>query len=393
MKTLAVEDIHLRAQPMFYTEQCLWKRNHLLQTLSSLKLTAYEMFGQTSELMSQTCDLTFVSIECDDISLSSTSQKSVMDASGRSGKSLLQFLGWLTALQHTKRPRVVVFECVAALKYNKQFERGTDRVSEQMTELGYFTSFTLLDSADFGLPQSRRRCYGIALRLQGFGSQGRSEAQQAVQAAWNTVTRLRLTEVEALDHLWKRCQEENPVLDGMKCQKKARPAAAKCKWPAAHDNFIKVKQLLESDLAQPQVAWAYSQFKNLSVPARESEANRLCFAMLRKNLGKDIPLDKVMVVNSGDSIDRMRFSANLHHCLLPCKSYTYICSSGASINRSAAFWFGLQGLSHREMAVAGLPGTLSLSQVQDLAGNGFAANIVASMILSVLASGLLSGGQ
>ncbi|CAJ1350414.1 unnamed protein product, partial [Effrenium voratum] len=127
VRALATEEVYMQAKPAFFSESCTWKRHRLLQTLSHLKLSAYDMFGSTSDLKALATDLVIVSIECDDISMSSTTQKSVLDTSGRSGQSLTQFFAYLTSLEQTKRPGVIIFECVAALKYNKQFETGTEK--------------------------------------------------------------------------------------------------------------------------------------------------------------------------------------------------------------------------------------------------------------------------
>ncbi|CAJ1384279.1 unnamed protein product [Effrenium voratum] len=127
VRALATEEVYMQAKPAFFSESCSWKRRRLLQTLSHLKLSAYDMFGSTSDLKALATDLVIVSIECDDISMSSTTQKSVLDTSGRSGQSLTQFFAYLTSLEQSKRAAVIIFECVAALKYNKQFETGTDK--------------------------------------------------------------------------------------------------------------------------------------------------------------------------------------------------------------------------------------------------------------------------
>ena len=382
VRALATEEVYMQAKPAFFSESCTWKRHRLLQTLSHLKLSAYDMFGSTSDLKALATDLVIVSIECDDISMSSTTQKSVLDTSGRSGQSLTQFFAYLTSLEQTKRPGVIIFECVAALKYNKQFETGTEKVAEHMSEFGYFTSFATLDSSDYGLPQSRKRCYGISLKLDSFGPRGKEQGMHAIQRAWDLIGQLQTT-CESLDHLWNRCQEGYQAA-GHKAPGRRQEQARKGKWPDLHDRFVNAKKLTQADLARAQLLWAEQQFQGLHLPLREKEAVKLSLASLRKTLDADIPMDRLLVVNSGDSLDRMRWACNIHHCLLPAKSFTYLKKSGASTKQSPIFWFGLQGLAQRELALAGLPGELTLRQVQDLAGNAFSANVIAAMLLGTL---------
>ena len=59
--------------------------------------------------------LAVAAIECDDISAMSSTPKSVVDETGKSGRSLLEFMDWLDSLEFSTRPQILVMECVAAL--------------------------------------------------------------------------------------------------------------------------------------------------------------------------------------------------------------------------------------------------------------------------------------
>ena len=98
-------------------------------------------------------------------------------------------------------------------------------------------------------------------------------------------------------------------------------------------------------------------------------------------------MDKVLVLNSGDNIDRITLKP-IHPCLLPKKRYIYLTSSGAHVCNNAKWWLSLTGLQHAEQQLTGLPGSLTSGQTQDLCGNAFSSNVIASLLLAVLASGL-----
>ncbi|CAE7217836.1 unnamed protein product [Symbiodinium sp. CCMP2592] len=88
------------------------------------------------------------------------------------------------------------------------------------------------------------------------------------------------------------------------------------------------------------------------------------------------------VVPSGDTLQRHKWRT-VHPCLLPQKRFLYLDENGLHLNKSPTFVMSLQGLSSRELKAAGLT-DLTVKQAQELAGNGFTANVAASVLVSIL---------
>ena len=102
---------------------------------------------------------------------------------------------------------------------------------------------------------------------------------------------------------------------------------------------------------------------------------------------QDIPVRQVLVLNAGDTVDRIQVKP-VHPCLLPKKRYVYLMSSGAYVCKNPEWWLSLTGLQDAERRLTGLPGSLTSGQTQDLCGNAFSSNVMASLLRAVLVSGL-----
>ena len=63
------------------------------------------------------CDWAVAAIECDDISSCSTTPRSVLDESGKSGRSFIELLQYIEKV--SPRPRVIMLECVSGLMKNR----------------------------------------------------------------------------------------------------------------------------------------------------------------------------------------------------------------------------------------------------------------------------------
>ena len=127
-------------------------------------------------------DIAVVAIECDDVSRLSSTQRSILDESGKSGASFLQTVAYLEHLPFERRPKIVIAECVSALgKMKQQFqERGTTVVCDKLLDIGNTGCFHELKSARFFLPQSRGRVYGIFKKMSSFGQNAREAVLKQV---------------------------------------------------------------------------------------------------------------------------------------------------------------------------------------------------------------------
>lgn len=79
------------------------------------------------------------------------------DKQGR-GIIILNILAWVKA----KRPRIVVLENVS--DFASRHQEVLHAVLEMMREYGYYTEHKVLDTACFGVPQSRPRCWIVAVQ-------------------------------------------------------------------------------------------------------------------------------------------------------------------------------------------------------------------------------------
>ena len=201
-------DISLEVTPCFYTEHVKWKREVLQKMLAAQghNLGKVPVYGPTSELGSvpaaalPSLSLAIIGVECDDVSNQTRTPKSIVDASGHSGSSFLEFHNFIKGLEWSKKPVAIMRECVKNLDAHRQSldEKGTSVIDDLMRKQGYVSCFqaTLLlwDSGLFGcethsglmeavqidstqllkvvntynfvLPQSRNRIYGISLKVQ-----------------------------------------------------------------------------------------------------------------------------------------------------------------------------------------------------------------------------------
>ena len=163
----------IRLETTLITEQVPWKMEvckNICQRCDAQPKDVQRTEDEAKEANPVGADIAVVAIECDDVSHCSSTQRSNLDSSGKSGASFLQFLSYLEKLPFEKRPRFIVAECVSALgKMKKKFqERGTTVVCEKILDVGYVGCFHELKTANFSLPQSRSRVYGVFKKLRNF---------------------------------------------------------------------------------------------------------------------------------------------------------------------------------------------------------------------------------
>lgn len=105
-------------------------------------------------------DLVTYGFPCQDISLAGN-QKGFFDEEGNLTRSGL-FFNVADVIRHTN-PKFAIFENVKNLT-SKRFQNEFQIVLKTLDELGYNTYWKVLDSSDYGSPQSRERVFGISIR-------------------------------------------------------------------------------------------------------------------------------------------------------------------------------------------------------------------------------------
>lgn len=380
------------------TEMVTWKAKVCESVCSSCEChpRIIPTTGQAARDVSPTtCAVAVLAIECDDISSCSQTPKGVLDTQGKSGRSLSEFIQYLTVLGHTQRPSIIIVECVSNLhnlrhlsrgsskSSSGSYERGTTIVTEQFRTLGYDGSWKILNAKSFAVPHSRARVYGIFVKLSCFGQADHVKAMEEVDSMWSFVSKCQRSAVEPLlQFLTKSCG----ILDSDKRPKRRKGGHKESsarkhvpKWVQEHQKF-KEKHGFSYDGALPHISkQILACAAELSLSQREAELGALQLAVTLKKH----PDGKAFVANIGDSLRYCHFKSCVHPCLLPHKKYLYVIGDSVAVNTTSAVPFALQGLHSAEVKMFGLD-SLSLAEAQDLAGNAFCVNIICAILFAVL---------
>jgi site-specific DNA-cytosine methylase len=336
----------------------------------------------------------FFAIECDDVSVCSSTPRSVKDPEGKSGASFLEFIAYLTSIRFQDRPDALMVECVKNLDHVRKKvggEKGTEVVAAALTELGYVGSWQHLDAFDFYLPQSRPRIYGIFLRLtKGFGPKGLEVRSSDLNQAWSFVKRCKTKpSFERLEMLVGRLPSRVPADDTStpaipRKRKPGRSSSSNPKWLNLHQKFKKASGLDGKDLLGDT---GMVEFKTAAVKLgltdREVDASILALSQMMKTGALTDWQSTLLAGNIGDSVDRLKFKENMFPCLLPDKKYLLLEHGSLSLIDDPQLFTSLQGIGNDETKHFGLD-TIPLGRRQDLAGNAFAANICVSILLALL---------
>ena len=106
-------------------------------------------------------DLLTYSFPCQDLSIAGL-QKGMTEGSG-SRSSLLWEVGRLLedAKERSDLPKYLVMENVDAILNTKNYANFQKWITK-LTEMGYTSSYKVLNATDYGVPQSRRRCFMVS---------------------------------------------------------------------------------------------------------------------------------------------------------------------------------------------------------------------------------------
>lgn len=103
------------------------------------------------------CDIATWSFPCTDISTAGRQEGLEKDSNTRSS------LGWAAIeLFRVKKPKILVMENVKALVSGK-FMPSFQKMIDALSEIGYYSYFKVLNSKDYGVPQSRERVFMVSV--------------------------------------------------------------------------------------------------------------------------------------------------------------------------------------------------------------------------------------
>lgn len=108
------------------------------------------------------CDLLTYSFPCQDISLAGHGRgfDKVDDAEERTRSGLLWEVERLL-LRAERKPKYLIMENVDAI-LNTIHIRNFRMWVQALTEMGYTSSYAVLDASDYGVPQTRKRCFMVS---------------------------------------------------------------------------------------------------------------------------------------------------------------------------------------------------------------------------------------
>lgn len=107
------------------------------------------------------CDLLTYSFPCQDLSIAGA-KKGMAEGSGTRSSLLWEVERLLQDLRERERlPEVLLMENVDAILYAKN-KPHLERFIARLTEMGYKSSYAVLNAKDYGIPQSRRRCFMVS---------------------------------------------------------------------------------------------------------------------------------------------------------------------------------------------------------------------------------------
>ena len=107
------------------------------------------------------CDLLTYSFPCQDLSVAGC-QRGMAEGSGTRSSLLWEVERLLQDARERERlPEVLLMENVDAILF-KANKPHLDRFIIRLNELGYESSYAVLNARDFGVPQSRNRCFMVS---------------------------------------------------------------------------------------------------------------------------------------------------------------------------------------------------------------------------------------
>ena len=405
-KAMAAHHLTAHAQCACLTEPVKWKSKALQELLgcSNAQTPLCPIFSRTCDLNNlvlrdfqdeivfekPTFDLLLQGIVCVDISTLTTTPKSVMNVEGDSGQSLRELTQYLDSLSFTDRPETIILECVLRLSQKRKKglpkpEVGTELVSAALRTLGYVGAWEPEDALKAYLPQSRRRTWGIYLKVTMCGpnpleAEGKRRAD--ISRAFSIVKKLRVPQHEPLETVVGRLgiaplpaktRNETQTLLDANMDWTTRPAFQKS---------LKRLNIMREDLLASEDLKAFWE-------ATRSLMNQSCrrHALVRlaslKKKGK-VPdwREAVLAFNADESAYRLGVGITHFPCVQP-KRLHIMGLNGKLVKADGKVCLAMQGIQSRELNAFPPLSKQTSKRQQDWAGNAFTANVCAAYILAV----------
>ena len=334
-------------------------------------------------------------IVCIDISGLSSTPRSVMDVAGESGQSLREMVEYLKNLSFADRPECIILECVLRLSQKRtkglpQPEVGTELVTKELRTFGYVGSWETQDALKAYLPQSRKRTWGIYLKVRMCGDNpldGEKKRREDVTRAFSIVKRLRVPKHEPLGNVLSRVDPEygygiiNPKSDG-ETQGNPNTNMDWTKKRQFQKSMTRLgmerKDLLASEALT--AFWKESGSDSLmTLNCRRHSLMKL--ASLKKNGKLPDWREEVLALNVDESAYRQGVGITHFTCVQPSRIHV-LSLNGKLVKADGKVCLAMQGIQSKELDAFPSLSKRTSKQQQDLAGNAFTANICAACILA-----------
>ena len=326
-------------------------------------------------------DHLFMGIVCVDISVCSSTPKSLNDACGATGKCWLAFLAYLDLLRFEERPISIVLECVDSLDHNRavagRVEKGTLLVIEALRERGYVGQWRKISATHFFIPHRRMRVWALFLKVRGgMGPKAIKERERDLAQALDFIQSNQTPHHEPLNRILDR----TPLPHAHSPAQRAQRGHA---WKTTQGrNFQSKHGLSDEEVCQGKEEF-YLTTADVLLP-RQQAAVWLELCKLRKH-GR-VPDWKVglLVSDCGSSVGWLSVAKDMFPCIRPGNTYLVLADGKPNL-ANGPLCLAMQGIGMDEANAFGLlleeDGLL-----RQLAGNAFCANICLVFLVAALLS-------
>lgn len=304
-------------------------------------------------------------------------------SSGETCHALIEFL-------RVHRPVVCLLENVEEMGRDEDKSDNVAFFFEKLEEHGYVVASHVFDTADFGLPQHRKRAWQIALCAHAF--ENPEEAQTAARAMMSVAKGFSMEKPWSLERFL--LPEDHPAVQAELARKTnaGNPGNGE-NWKQRHKDFFQKKGIAWNLLQLPPEIMASPWISRLTARERETLAYglmvaeqkqfSLCSAAEKKtNEAKEAGAPAALAVDVSQRIDRCRIAVgSVFHTMVPGQKTWIITKNSNGLIEKNRLLLGCEAL-----ALQGFPLTASSfseGQQQDLAGNAFSATIVLALLLGV----------
>jgi hypothetical protein len=404
-RAMATHHLRVRASCACLTEQAPWKASALKELLGCLNVGQEAhpcpIISRTGDLNNvvirdfqdeavaekPTCHLLLMGIVCVDISNLTTTPKSVMDVEGESGRSLRELLQYLESLSFEDRPEGIILECVLGLSQKRKKglpepEVGTEQVSAALRPLGFIGAWEPEDAIKAYLPASRKRTWGIYLKVKMCGPNpldAEGQRMGDISRAFSIVHKLKVPKHEPLETVvgrlgisWKATTFKtmgHPNMS-MNWTKSAGPQKNMKRLGITPEDLLASKDL--------KAFWEATG-SLMSLSCRRHALMKL--ASLRKKGKISDWRNEVLAFNADESAYRLGVGITHFPCVQP-KRLHILSLKGKMVQADGKVCLAMQGIQSKELIAFPPLSKQTSKRQQDWAGNAFTVNICAAYILA-----------